>query len=458
MLKQADMIERTIRRRLRKETGSALLASFVLIFLITSAALAALTTTATNQNKSKNVLNQKQAFYLAEASLAHARRALYNQYLANPNVWVTYSTAQPQTLVPSTSLGKGSYSATVQAASGGALMIQATGTAPDNASSTVSSLVVVGVANTTGRAFLADKNLKITGNAIVSDVAGGVHANGNLTITSSPSIQTTATASGTYFAPGPGVPAVGGEKGGLKPKISIVRVIIGNYTGAADYTLSTGSSTKNPITGKKVSTWYYATVQDSRGTDLLPTDGSISTWNCWKWTSGGSGLATWTLTSPCATKLNATLYVNGNVVILANMGDPTDPGNPWITTIISQGSIRVASSILNARPPNQSTEPTLYKSATENILFIAQTDILIEGTANQKFYGITKAREQVGITGNPVYYGYITAQDAANVSLLVGSPTDPGGGSNYVSGALNLSYKGDLQSSVGTVVSQSTLY
>lgn len=454
------MTERTIRQRFQEETGSALLASFVLIFLITSAALATLTTTSTNQNKSKNTLNQKQAFYLGEAGLAHARRTLYAQYLIDPNVWVTYATAQPQTLVPSTALGKGSYAATVEAASGGALLIKATGTAPDKASSTVSSLVAVGIANNTGRAFLTEKDLKITGNAAIDDMAGGVHANGNLTITGSPIIQTTATASGTYSAPGPGVPVVGGEKGGLKPKISIVRVIIGNYTGAADYTLSTGSSTTSPTTGKKVTKWYFATVKDSAGVDLLPKpDGSTSTWNCWQWgAAGGSGLHTWTLPASCATKLNATLYINGNVVILANMGDPADPGNPWITTIISQGSIRVASSILNVRPPNQNTEPTLYKSATENILFVAYTDILIEGTANQKFYGILKAREQVGITGAPVYYGYITAQDAATSSSLVGLLTDPGAGSSYVSGALHLTYKGDLQSSVGTVVSQSTLY
>lgn len=447
MLKTTDMCAKNFQRNLQGESGSALLTSFMLVFLVTGAGLSALTTTSTNQSKAKNTLNQQQSFYLAEAGIAHGRQALYSQLLADPNVWTTYATAQPQTLVPSTSFGTGTYAVTIKAASSLALQMTATSTALGNASSSISSLVVKGFPND-AKTFITDKNLTISGNATIDGVAGGIHANGNLTITGSPQITMNAEASGTYSEPGPGVPVVGGFKGGAQAKIPINRVILSNYTGARDYYLTTRAvTTKDPQTGRRVTT-YYALVQNNKGVSQPLVNGM---WNCWQWTAPVGGLATWTLTSPCTTKTNATLYVNGNVVILADMGDPTDPNNPWITTIISSGSIRVASSILNVRPPNATTEPTLFKKSTENVLFVAQTDILIQGTANQKFYGILRAREQVGISGNPVYYGYITAQDAANVSRLVDS--------SYLSGGVHLTYNGDLQNGVqGTVVVQSTLY
>lgn len=447
MLKATDMGAKHFQRNLQGESGSALLTSFMLVVLITGAGLSTLTTTAANQNKSKNVLNQQQSFYIAEAGISHGRQALYSQLLANPAVWNTYATAQPQTLVPSTSFGSGTYAVTIKAASGLALQMTATSTAPGNASSTISSLIVKGYPND-AKTFITNRNITISGNSTIDGLAGGIHANGNLTITGSPHITMSAEASGTYSEPGPGVPVVGGFKGGAQAKIPINRIMVGNYAGARDYYLTTGSSTtRDPKTGKKVTT-YYALVQNNKGVSQPLVNGM---WNCWQWTAPVGGLATWTLTSPCTTKTNATLYVNGNVVILADMGDPTEPNDPWITTIISTGSIRVASSILNVRPPKATTEPTLYKKQTENVLFVAQTDILIQGTANQKLYGILRAREQVGISGNPVLYGYIIAQDAANVSRLVDS--------SYLSGDAHLTYNGDLQNGVqGTVVVQSTLY
>jgi len=448
MLKTSDMGAKSFRGTLQGEAGSALLTSFMLVVLVTGAGLSALTTTSTNQSKSKNVLNQKQAFYIAEAGISHGRQALYAQLLANPAVWNTYAAyTTAQTLVPSTSFGPGTYAVTIKAASGLALQMTSTSTAPGNASSSISSLVVKGYPND-ANTFITDKNLTVSGNATIDGLAGGIHANGNLTISGSPHIALNADASGTYSEPGPGVPVVGGFKGGGQEKSTINRVILSNYTGARDYYLTTGSSTtKDPKTGKRVTT-YYALVQNSKGVSQPLVNGM---WNCWQWTAPVGGLATWTLTSPCTTKTNATLYVNGHVVILADMGDPTDPNNPWITTILSAGSIRVASSILNVRPPNATTEPTLFKKQTENVLFVAQADILIQGTANQKLYGILRAREQVGISGNPVFYGYITAQDAANISRLVDS--------SYLSGDAHLTYNGDLQNGVkGTVVVQSTLY
>src|SRR5713101_9265500 len=104
MLKQTDMTERAIRRRLPEESGTALLASVMLVVLLTGAGMAAVMTTSVNQNRSKNVLTSKQAFYLADAGIQHAKTFLA-QHQSN---WNSY--AAPQTLIANTTLaGTGRY-------------------------------------------------------------------------------------------------------------------------------------------------------------------------------------------------------------------------------------------------------------------------------------------------------------------------------------------------------------
>src|SRR5437016_4673789 len=72
--------------KIKAESGSALLASVMLIVLLTGAGLAAMTTTSVNQQKTKNLRTEKQALYLAEAGLAHGKVVL-NQTLANWNAY-----------------------------------------------------------------------------------------------------------------------------------------------------------------------------------------------------------------------------------------------------------------------------------------------------------------------------------------------------------------------------------
>lgn len=435
---------------MQNESGSALLASVLVIALITGAGLSAMTTTSVNQNKSQNVLTSKQAFYLAEAGMSHGKLYLYQQYLANPNVWTTYATTQPQTLIASTPFaGLGSYTVTIRNASGPALFMQATGTAANNASTTISSVVTIGYANLQ-KAFVAGRNILISGNAILDGNlpdgtrTGGVHANNNLTITGSPQIHATATAVNTYSEPGPGVPVVDLFKGGGQPKAAINTVRLIDYDGARDYLLTAIYDSQNNL---------IPAVKDNSGTNQPMVNG---TWNCWTahpvYTYNrrtGNYMVTsywWEVT--CGSPLNATYYASGDVVISASVA--TDPTNPWITSIITTGSITVQSAILNIRPPS-ATDGALFKKQTENVLFVAYRDILIQGTSDQHFRGIIRAREQIGITGAPSIYGYIVAQDGSTASTLVSS--------NFISGALHLTYNGDMANGIqGTVVSQSTLY
>lgn len=464
MLKQADMTAKTGRRRLQGETGSALLASFMLITLITGAGLAAMTTSSVNQNKAKNVVNEKQALYLAEAALNHGKVYLH-QTIAN---WNSYATAQPQTLVPSTSFaGIGSYAVTIKAASGGALFMTATGTAPNNATSSISTLLTLDNGNLLGNAFITGKNLLVSGSPVFSGTSGGIHANGNLTISGDPTIATNAQTTGTYTVTGH--PTVAGFAGGGQPQQTINPLNSWQFWGAQDYYFSYEYRYQMNPDGT-----YY---RDADGNYVYAIVGAIynpnnwvliadvpvgSSWNCWEFTPPSWWYSTtkgqWIYTPPkwtlsCGTTINGTFFMYGDVVISGSVGTVA---NPWITTILTYGSIQVTSPSLVVRPP-VSSDGSLYKSQTKNLLFVAERDIDIVGNNLQNFRGITSAYEHVGISGDPVYYGYILAQ---NVSVGWADYI----GTNYVeknliSGNMRLTYNGDLANSTqGNAVPQATLY
>jgi len=400
------------------EAGSALLASVLLITLITGVGLATMTTTGASQNKARNLMNEKQAFYLADAGLAHSLKVL-NQNIAN---WNTYAT--PQTLIASTALaGIGSYTVTIKAASGPGLLLTATGSAPNNASKSMSSLVTRGYSNY-GNAFITGQDLTISGSPTIDGTAGGVYANRNLTISGNPHITTNAEAVGTYTATG--LPVVSGFAGGSQPTISVNNVDGMTYytSGAVDYYLKADGSVYDK-------NWV---LQSAAGTNL---------WNCW---TPAPSANTWTLT--CSTPPNGTYWV-GMVAILQS--DAGTAATPWIATILSVDSIEVRSTTLYMRPPAPTDAQGLYKPLTRNLLFVTSLDLKIVGTATQTFSGIARAYEQVSVSGAPTLNGYIIAQDSASASPRVTA--------NVISGNMHLTYNGNLANGLqDTAQVQSTLY
>jgi len=444
------MPEKAIRRRLREETGSALLASFMLTVLITGAGLTAMTASSVALNKSRNLVNEKQATYMAEAALNHANLYLH-QNIAN---WASYATTTTQTLIPSTSFaGVGSYTVTVKTAgaTGGsqsALLLTATGTGLNKAKKSIATVVDIEAGNLQKNAFITGQSLLVSGNPTFSGTSGGIHANGNLTISGNPQITTNAEASGTYTVTGHPTSAF---SGGAQPYQTINSLTAWQLSGSRDYY----------FTFAQKDTHYHGHVYDKWGNRLADLhDGE--TWGCWKYTSYSYWWSstdwtyyytpfTWTATGTC-TPTNGTYYVIGDVVLSGTIGAT---GTPWITTILAYGSIQVTSPSLVVRPPT-STDGSLYKSQTQNLLFVASKDILITGNASQNFTGIMSAYEQVGINGAPVVAkGYFLAQDVSN------GATSPYGtnavASNYISGNMQLTYNGDLATgSQGNAVTRAT--
>lgn len=445
---------KNFQKNLQGESGSALLASFMLVVLITGAGLSAMTASSVNENKAKNVLGSKQALYLAEAALNHGKMTLH-QNIAN---WNSYY-ATPQTLIPSTSLaGIGSYKVTIKAANNNALLLTATGTVTSlnaasqaDSSRSISTLVTLDNSNTLGKAWIG-QNLTISGSPVFSGTSGGVHANGTLTISGSPTIAANAEATGTYTITSTGHPTVTGFSGGGQPQQTINPINASTYYGSQDYYFSWNYNYGDGT--------YHGLVYDKNWAQIADVAPG-GTWNCWQYTSYSYYYSytlskyVWTpftWTANCQPP-NGTYFVYGEVKISGSIGSVA---NPWITTILSYGSIEVTSPSLVIRPP-LSTETSLYKSQTQNLLFVANMDVLITGNTNQNFRGITTSYEQTAVSGNPVYYGYILSQGVSNTATIYWGTNLAD--NSYISGNMQLTYNDDLPTGTqGNAVPQATIY
>jgi len=381
-------------------------------------------TTSVNQNRSKNALTSKQAFYLADAGIQHAKTFLTQ----NSGNWSTYATSQTPLVVNTSLAGTGGYSVTAKNGGNGSLLLTSTGTASGNATAVVQSLICCeAVTYAPKYAFITGKNLLVSANDSIQGTGGGVHANGNLTIMNSPTIATDATASGSYA--NAGTPTIGGISGGSKPTETIPAISPANnqtnFYASRDYRLASDGNVYNVSGG------------------VLATSPTSSTpWNGWYYTAGTS---TWTMNA--ASTIPGTLYVEGTAAITgASSGSVGTTASPWIVTIIASGSIKVSAKNIVARAP-VSTDGALYKAATQNILFLAGGDLYINPPTNgtaQTFTGLLLAYEQVGVLciSTLTINGSLLAADAATASSMITG--DPYVTSGTTTNAPHINYAGNL--------------
>src|SRR5207245_7154465 len=115
-------------RPIKGQTGVILVTTLLLLILLTGVALTSLATLGVNLNQSQNLVSTKEAFQLAEAGVQYAEKYV-NQH---QNLWSTYASPTPQTLIPSTTLtGLGRFSVSVQDGGNGGLQVTAPGTDTD---------------------------------------------------------------------------------------------------------------------------------------------------------------------------------------------------------------------------------------------------------------------------------------------------------------------------------------
>jgi cytoskeletal protein CcmA (bactofilin family) len=289
--------------------------------------------------------------------------------------------------------------------------VSSTSTTASQAKAVVENLMRLGP-YTPGNALTVGGHLTISGNPTIAGTHGGVHANGNLSVSGNPLISGNATAGGTYSASGN--PVVVGTKAGGQPPVTIPTINPADFFGARDFRLAAD--------GK---------VYNASGVMQAMSGGQ---WNGWDYSSGK-----WSLSGNST--INGTLYIEGDVVVSGNPGSTTAP---WIATLIATGSIEVTGNP-NIRPPTASDPGALFRSSTENLLFVAGKDLKINGNPQQSFQGILAAHEQVSVSGNARLTGFIIAEDAANAGTQVTADAISGNMQLTYNGALGNPFPGDVQ-------------
>lgn len=262
------------------------------------------------------------------------------------------------------------------------------------------------------KAVLAEDSITLSGSTEYYGSHTDIHSNENLYQTDHPYNPGTLSASGTAYG---GAPEGGGQAISNAPVVDIPDIVPGDFERFVDYVFNSDGR-----------------IYDANGNFVADADGTA--WNGWKFAGDK-----WTTEGDFGV-VEGDLYFKGqygNVSVASNPGTASDP---WEISILADGYIELAGTpiIANYIDPDDPVN-------VQNILFVAGTDIKINGNVNQTFRGLIWAAEQFMITGNPSLEGAIVSggQDnsATNNSDLVAE--------NTISGSAVVNYDGGLRIPIG---------
>lgn len=416
---------------LRNESGAALVMALIVMVLILTLVPVAMQLTSAEFDRSQNFKESREAFFIAEAGLEHAKAlteaSSLRTVLAGPDDLVSAKSSVAADDNDNGTFGIGTQVTRPDgnlyeemALNGNTYYIRAYDNDDGNANFDIDNIIILnsvgivdGITTTVEAevynppgipvsAVTTNGYLAVPGNPTVSGTCGSVHSNDDLTLSGSPNIAQDATATGTYVPGG----SVGGTGAGGQNEIPIPLLVPTDFERYADYTLAS----------------------DGNVYDAGETFVSSSPWNGWTYLG-----PIWKKAGPIA--VDASLYIEGDAVLAGNAGSP---GTPWNITIVATGYIKVSGALTIANKKNPADPVDI-----QNIFFVAGTDVQYTGNATQTIDGIIYATDQLKLAGNPTINGAALAYDASSVESLVPS--------NTVTGSVVLNYGCGLTMPSGSV-------
>ncbi len=236
------------------------------------------------------------------------------------------------------------------------------------------------------------------GDTHVMGACGSIHANGDLTLSGSTSIiDVNATSTGTTDV---GTATVNGSAISGAPEVPVPNIDVTEYKDHADYVFKSDG-----------------TIEDKNGDPVVA--GPI--WADWshnmaqqKWRNGNGFAA-----------VDAFIYVEGNVDI-SNI-DSGNAGDKWELTLVATGFVSIGGNehIINKKDP--ALPPDI-----QNLFIAAGTDVDLAGAVNQNIEGFVYAWEQLKLSGNADFLGALMAYNGGSAENLVSS--------NAISGSSQVTY------------------
>lgn len=271
----------------------------------------------------------------------------------------------------------------------------------------ISATVVIGSGATIDKAVLAEESIILSGNSEYFGSNTDIHSNNNIYQSDKPITPGTVSASGRAYG---GDPIGGGTAVSGADTVSIPHIRPSDFGKYADYVFQSDGS-----------------IYDSAGN--FQANASGFPWRGWKFTGD-----VWT-TEGDRNVLGGFLYFEGE---FGNVNVASNPGTaaaPWEISILADGYIELSGNPIVANHKN-----TDDPADVQSILFMAGTDVKINGNASQTFSGLIAAAEQFDISGNPTLDGSVLSggQDNSetNDADLVRQ--------NSISGQAIVNYSGSL--------------
>ena len=263
-------------------------------------------------------------------------------------------------------------------------------------------------------AIAANGNIALGNSIDVLGLCGGVHANGNATITGSPIVSGRVTATGT--ATGSSVDTLGVSRpaqGGQLP-VTIPQITYNDFCGAPGTNATTNRT--------DVEFWMTSTGSVYQRGNPVPFPATAVKQFGWQFSG-----STWTFSNPSA--WNGRACIEGNVSIASGVGSAALPVQ-W--SLIATRSVAV------------SGNPYIVPVTGDSVLIVAGGDVSITGNPSgtaRSYEGLIYADEQCVVAGNPTIYGQLLCRNGpagpgtqyATSTSITGNPIIQYGCGGYLS-------------------------
>jgi type IV pilus assembly PilX-like protein len=430
------------------EKGAALITSIFVLLLVTVLGMALTFIANTALVISSNDRQAAQAFYIAEAGIAHATKLVdatspynFGDILINgdgtPNNGdelstkpTGYSDSPAFEGIPASGVAfaggnyvvrvKDDASDTSTTDANNTIVITSTGTGPNGATATIEVFVI---ATPPRPAMFADGDINVSNSTFAFGSAGIIHANGTLggsgdicaeqfvSHSSSSALNlnniNTGSSQATCTTPGVAGDTAKVSQSKLTPDIYDQAALQSKFRPQADFIMKTDGTIRNQSgTSLPLGSWTYAS-------------------NKWTWASGNA--------IP-----EGTYYAEGSNIKISN-GATTSPVSK--ITLIAEGSIEISGG------PDMQPDLPGYSIVSANDLKITSK------TGVSSNPGLVYAYGQIELTNQSTFYGWVQAANFRQSDGTTGLDVDDVGGSNLVSraskGSLRISNKATVNTPPG---------
>lgn len=404
-----------IKRPPKNEQGAALFTAIFSIMLLTVLGLSLMLVSESSRTVSKNNIETSEAFYIAEAGLAHAVGLIK----ANGGTFNINS------VIPASgtglAFGKGSYTVQVTSPTADTRQITSIGIGREGATSTVQATYQLASPGGATGAIVVNGDINISGNIQITGTNGIIHANGNMVLSGNNRAEKYYSATGTITAPAP-QPCPNGSVTGAAPTcdaapdmrsaqspLTVPNVQPTSFLTQADYFLVPANPAAMPSPISSVAIPTTATIYDKTGA-VMASNCESGCWGGWTYNSTQGWVINSGSTMPTGTYYGYQSSIQVNTTFGAS-------GSPLTISFIADGHIGFSS--------GASYFDSKATYLGEKYAVLAGGDVLVGGAnlINTESNNIFYARHQFSLEGGqPILNGRIYVYNETDSVLFNENP------------------------------------